>query len=226
MLHTVAQLPPALSKGPVEPGRISRETQSEQQRVRVLGSLTKVFAKRGYQAATVDHLIAGAKISMGGFYNHFEGKEDCFVQVYDRVVTDVEERIRAAVPADADWSGQVAAGLHALLKFAFDEPLAARVALLEAQTGGREAVRRYNANLKAVAKLLRRGRSEGTCGKQLPSSFEDATTSGLVWMLQSRIARSELDELEPLFEEMAKVALEPYLGQVEARRVLAGVALD
>ena len=39
-------------------------------------ALTEVFAKRDYQAATVDHLIAAAKISMGSFYDFFGGKED------------------------------------------------------------------------------------------------------------------------------------------------------
>src|SRR5690348_7365607 len=87
----VTQLPPALSSDSVAKERISQRTVEEERRERILEGMTEVFAKRGYPAATVDHLIAGAKISMGGFYNYFEGKEDCFLQVYDRVSEQVLE---------------------------------------------------------------------------------------------------------------------------------------
>lgn len=216
----VNQLPPALSSGSVEQGRISPATHEEEKRERILAAVTEVFAKRGYQAATVDHLIAGAKISMGGFYNHFEGKEDCFVQVYDRIVEQARERIRLAVGPDADWPRQAAVGTRALVELIAAEPLAAKVVVLEAQTGGSEALRRYGASLREVASFLRRGRDEGKSGAKLPETFEDATASGLVWLLQSRLARGELGTSEELYPQIVKVVLEPYLGTERTERAL------
>lgn len=213
-------MPPALSSGSVEQGRISRETHEEEKRERILAAMTAVFAKRGYQAATVDHLIAGAKISMGGFYKYFEGKEDCFVQAYDRVVDQVRERILLAVAPDADWPRQAATGTRTVIDFAVGKPMAAKIVLLEAQTGGAKALQRYGATLREVSAFLRSGRDEGNVGAKLPEGFEDATASGLVWLLQSRLARGELGAAEELYPQVAKVVLEPYLGPERAERVL------
>lgn len=219
----VAQLPPALSSGSVEQGRISRATHEEAKRERILAAMTSVFAKRGYPAATVDHLIAGAKISMGGFYNHFDGKEDCFVQVYDRVLAEVQERIDEAMSPEPDWAAQAAIGLRALVDFVVEQPLSARIVLLEAQTGGELALQRYGETLRRTAAFMRRGRKAGDHGGQLPEGFEDATTAGLAWLLQNRLARGELDTLEEIYPQMAKEVLEPYLGSEQATRVLRSV---
>jgi AcrR family transcriptional regulator len=218
---TVARLPKSLSKSAVDKGQLSREELSERQHRRILGALTEVFAKRGYQAATVDNLIAAAKISMGSFYDHFAGKEDCLLQIYGQVATEAREQIAAATAGSTDWTERTYAGLHALLAYAVENPMAARVVLLEAQTAGPEAVCRYNADLQEVADFLRQGRSVGALGAELPSDFEDATVNGLAWMLQSRLVRGEITDLDALFAEVGEVALEPYLGSRQTKQSLA-----
>ncbi|MFL5834790.1 MAG: TetR/AcrR family transcriptional regulator [Solirubrobacterales bacterium] len=216
----MAQLPPALSSGSVAEGRIPRAAREEERRQQVLAACTDVFAKRGYQAATVENLIAGARISMGGFYKFFEGKEDCFVQVFDRVVAIARERIRLAVPADANWAAQATLGTRALIDFIAEQPLAAKIVVLEAQTGGEEALRRYGTTVREVSAFLRRGREEWKSGERLPENFEDSTASGLVWLLQTRLARGDLGDAEELYPQVVKVVLEPYLGRDRAERML------
>lgn len=216
----MAQLPPALSSGSVEKGRISRAAREEERRQRVLAALTDVFAKRGYQAATVENLIAGARISMGGFYKFFAGKEDCFVQVYDRVVALALERVRLAVPAGVDWTSQAAIGTRALVEFAAEQPLAAKIVVLEAQTGGPAALEHYSATVRAAAAFLHRGRDEGKIGRRLPENFEDSTVGGLVWLLQTRLAKGALGDPGELYPQIAKVVLEPYLGAATTERLV------
>lgn len=216
-------MPPALARRSVEQGQISRKVRSEERRERVLARMTDVFAKRGYQAATVDHLIGGGKISMGGFYKEFNGKEDCFVAVYDRVIAQVRERLDRAIPAGSDWATQVAFGLRTVTGFVSEEPLAGRVVLIEAQTGGELAVARYNATLQGVSAFLREGRDQPGASPDLPASFEDATASGLFWLLQNRLARGRIEDPTELWPRMAKMALEPYLGSKRSSQVLRAV---
>ncbi len=196
------------------------EVHTEARREQILELVTKVFAKRGYQAATVDHLVAGGKTSMGGFYKFFDGKEDCFVQVFDRVMERAGERVAAARPSDSGWAIRTAAWLRAMVEFVAAEPLAARVVLLEAQTGGPEAVRRYNETLAEAAAFLRRGRTEGNRAADLPDSFEDASISGVVWLLQNRLARGESISVAELYPEIVKTLLEPYVGLKTAERLI------
>lgn len=215
-------MPPALARESVEKRQVSRKVRSEERRAQVLGRMTAVFAKRGYQAATVDHLIAGGKISMGGFYKEFDGKEDAFAAVYDRVMGEVGTRLDAALPAGADWPTRVAVGLRTVVEFAAEQPLAARVVLLEAQTGGELALGRYTATLQWVAALLREGRDAGEASA-LPASFEEATASGLAWLLQSRLAKERIEDPAELWPRMAKMALEPYLGAARAAQIVRAV---
>jgi AcrR family transcriptional regulator len=213
-------MPPALARESVEKRQVSRKVRSEERREQVLQRMMDVFAKRGYQAATVDHLIAGGKISMGGFYKEFDGKEDAFVAVYDRVMNEVGERLEEGLPADADWGTRGAIGFRTVVEFASEKPLAARVVLLEAQTGGRAALERYTDTLGRISEFLRAGRSEGEGATALPDSFEEATASGLAWLLQSRLAKERIEDPEELWPRMAKMALEPYLGAARADRIL------
>lgn len=216
----MAQLPPALSSGSVGREPISRATREEERREQILAAMTDVFAKRGYRAATVENLIAGARISMGGFYKFFDGKEDCFIGVYDRVVTLAKERIRLSLPSGSDWGTQAALGTRVLIELAAEQPLAAKIVVIEAQTGGDKALRRYNASVREVAAFLRRGRKEGKPGERLPENFEDSTASGLVWLLQTRLARGGLGATDELYPQVARLVLEPYLGPDRAERVL------
>jgi AcrR family transcriptional regulator len=217
-------MPPALARESVEKRQVSRKVRSEERREQVLERMTDVFAKRGYQAATVDHLIAGGKISMGGFYKEFDGKEDCFVAVYDRVMDELGERLAEALPAGADWGTRGAIGFRTVVEFAAEKPLAARVVLLEAQTGGADALGRYTRTLGDIAGFLRAGRAEGDAAAALPASFEEATASGLAWLLQSRLAKERIEDPGELWPRMAKMALEPYLGGTRADQILRAIA--
>lgn len=213
-------MPPALARESVEKRQeVSRKVRREERREQVLERMTDVFAKRGYQAATIDHLIAGGKISMGGFYKEFDGKEDAFVAVYDRVMAAVGERLAAAVPGGAAWPTRGALGIRAAVEFAAENPLATRVVLLEAQTGGKLAVGRYTATLREIAGFLRAGRDEGGAD-DLPQSFEMATAGGLAWLLQNRLAKGRVEHPAELWPRMAKMALEPYLGAARAEQTV------
>jgi AcrR family transcriptional regulator len=218
----MANLPPALAKGPVDSERISPTEHAEERRREILELVTGVFAKRGYHGATIDHLVAGGKTSMGGFYKLFEGKEDCFVQAFDLAVGEARESAKLAV-ADLDgWGEQASTGLLALLEFVAAKPFAARLALIEAQSGGAEAVRRYNELMNEAAAFLRAGRSSPTATTDLPASFEEATVSGVVWLIQNRLARGEKIDAGALHPQLVKMVLEPYLGRKGSARLPAG----
>jgi AcrR family transcriptional regulator len=216
----MAKLPRALARTPVGEERISPEAHADERRREILDLVVKVFAKRGYHGATIDHLVTGGNTSMGGFYKLFEGKEDCFVQAFDLVVDQAEAGVAKATTGADDWGGEVSAGLLSLLDFVAAEPFAARLVLIEAQSGGDEALRHYTRLLAAAAAILRAGRSESAATIDLPESFEEATVSGVVWSIQNRLARGEAINPAELHPQLAKMVLEPYLGRKRMTSVL------
>jgi len=217
----VARLPAHLSKAPVGRERLSREALSELQRERIVDAAIEVFAKRGYQSTTVDNIVSAAKIGVGSFYAHFEGKDDCLLQCYVRIAAEARERIDAVVDPSRSWAQQTCAVLHELLAMIAAEPLKARVALLEVQTGGTAAVALYTASVQEAIGFMTAGRAAGKPDPPPPATFEEATVSGIAWLLQQRLARGELDGVEDLFPEVAEVVLEPYLGAEQAAKEIA-----
>jgi AcrR family transcriptional regulator len=213
----VARLPAHLSKAPVGRERLSRQALGELQRERILVAATEVFAKRGYQASTVDNIVSAAEMGVGSFYAHFGGKEDCLLEAYDVIVGEAREEIAAAIPLDAPWSQQACALLQELLGQIAVEPLRARLALVEVQTGGPKALRRYGETLDEAVELLRRGRAAGSAEPELPSTFEEATVCGVVWLLHQRLVRGEVSGIEQLLPEVAELLLEPLLGAEKTR---------
>lgn len=190
-----------------------REVVAEHQHERVIAAATEVFAKRGYRGATVGNLVSGAKVGVNSFYSLFSGKEECFLAVYDHAVAESFEALAGAVPVGADWPQQALAVLRALLELIEEEPLAARIVLVEVHTAGSAARALHERDLDRVSTLLRRGRAHSPVSDELPDTLEYAIAGGLAWLLQQRIAVGEATEVTGLLPEVLEIAVEPYLGE-------------
>ena len=217
----MARLPQHLAPIPVGRAKLSRETVASFQRDRILTAATGVFAKRAYQATTVDNIVAASKTSVGNFYQHFEGKEDCFLSLFDRIVVDARDRIAAATVDSAGWSERAYLGLRELLEIYASDALASRIVLVEAQTAGAAATERLNALTDAAARWLRQGRREHPAAARLPETFEQAAVSGTAYFLHQRLVGGEERAAPALLEEIAPLVLEPLVGAGELRDLAA-----
>jgi AcrR family transcriptional regulator len=217
----MARLPQHLAKAPVGRERLSREELDRHQRRRLIEAATGVFAKRGYQATTVDNIVVAAKVGVGSFYAHFDGKEECLLAAYEQIVGEARTQIEDAVGAQSGWAAKALAALHELLALIAARPLEARVALVEIQTGGPAALGRYGETLEFVISSLQGGRPAGRLDPPPPQTQEAATANGLAWLLAQRLVRGEAKDVPGLFGQMAEVVLEPYLGAARARREIA-----
>jgi len=188
------------------------------QRERILDAAERLVAANGCAGASIEAIVKAAGVSSVTFYEYFEGKEDCFVAAFDRAVEAAAAALARAAAGDPaagglSWSEGVASGLRALTKLVAAEPERARLCLVEAQTGGPELSRRFEAALDRVAAKLREGRALETAPPDLPASHEEATAGALAWLLRERLERGgEGDGLEALYPELIDIALAPYLG--------------
>ncbi|HEY4811071.1 MAG TPA: TetR family transcriptional regulator [Solirubrobacteraceae bacterium] len=86
------------------PPRLTRAEQQAQTRARLIEAATKVFAQRGFQAASVEEIAEEAGYSHGAVYSNFDGKGELFLAVFEDYMA---ERVRelaetqAALPDDA-----------------------------------------------------------------------------------------------------------------------------
>jgi AcrR family transcriptional regulator len=197
-----------------------REVVVEHQRERVITAAIEVFAKRGYRGATVGNLVSGAKVGVNSFYALFDGKEDCFLAVYDQIVAKSRGRMASAVPAGTEWPQRVLIVLRTLLELIEENPLAARIALVEVHTAGPAARAHHERDLDQVAALLRDGRAHSAVRDELPDTLEYATVGGLAWLLQQRITIGEATGVTKLLPEVLEIAVEPYLGELATAELI------
>lgn len=198
------------------------EVVAEHQRARVLKAAVEVFAKRGYRGATVGNLVSGAKVGVNSFYALFEGKEECFLAVYDQAVAGAYEELANAVPVGADWPQQIAAIARALLALIEEQPLLARIALVEVHTAGPAARALHERDLDRAAALLRSGREHSAVSGELPETLEYALVGGVAWLLQQRISIGEAATITELLPEVLEIVAEPYLGEAATAALTDG----
>ncbi len=208
----MASLPDHLLPGAVGKEPISRDVLEQHQRRRVLTAATGVFARRGYHSTTVDQIVSAANIGVGSFYGLFEGKEDCFLCLYDLIVAEAEEAVGVAVAEESRWEDRVVEALRALLELAAAEPDRARIAIVEAPTAGAAAQARYAETVARLAAGLREGRSGDAPGEGPPAGFEQAAVAGLAWTLHQRLAVGEPLPVAELLSEMTDFVVAPFAG--------------
>jgi AcrR family transcriptional regulator len=222
----MVSLPEHLQAKPAGRHRLSPEVRAEHQRERILDAAIGVFAERGYQGTTIDNIVAAAKVGVGSFYELFDNKPDCFVQAYERIVADARARISAAVPAEAGWPEQACAALRALLKLIEAEPVRAKVALVEVQTAGPEALTRHEETVDSVIPLLAGGRAENPALAEVPTHLEEAIVGGLAWLLQQRLAQGEFEGVEAHLPDVLEIAVVPYVGREAIASLIATTGQD
>ncbi len=170
--------------------------------------------------------MAAAGIGVGSFYSLCSGKEECLLALYDEAVDDARQAIAGAVAPASNplWAEQVCVGLKEILGLVSERPLQARIALIEIQTAGAEAFRRYEATLDLAAEFLASGRDVARSPQRLPDSLEQTTANGIAWLLHRYLSLGMSASAPTLFEDLAELILEPYLGEDRARETISQMA--
>jgi AcrR family transcriptional regulator len=95
-----------------------RRRSREETRQRLLDASLKIFARNGFERATVDEIVREAGFSKGAFYVHFESKEDLFWEILRQRIEVRKETLRRAL----EPSIGAAENQRRLLEALFDSP--------------------------------------------------------------------------------------------------------
>lgn len=152
------EYPPELARLP--PGRhgLPREFVARNQRERLIAGLAEAVAEHGYSATTISHITRHAAVSRRTFYEHFAGKDECFVAAYEMVMAELRERVAQAFEGPEDWPHAVKTGIAAMLRFLAAEPDLARLCMVEAMIAGPAVVERYDAAIQSFVPYFQSGR--------------------------------------------------------------------
>jgi len=196
------------------------------QRERLFKATVELVAKRGYRDTSVDHIVKAARVGYVAFYDLFEDKEACFLAAFDRIVDEAAESLEQSISGEEEWPRQMAAALAHLLEMIAADPQRARIALVEVQAAGPAAYARYEAAVDRAVPKLREGRQLSEEATQLSGTLEEAVLGGVIWIVHQRLVKGELDDTEALLEQAIQIALSPFVGDSEAKRLAEATLRD
>ncbi len=86
----------------------------QQTRERIVRAASRRFRSRGSQGAVIGDLMRDLNLTHGGFYRHFDSKEDLFVEAFEHGLTEISRKIAAAIE-QAPRGGELKAFIDAYL---------------------------------------------------------------------------------------------------------------
>src|SRR5262244_2509954 len=134
--------------------RYSAEHKQET-RKRIVRAAARRFRSRGSQGAGIGDLMQELHLTHGGFYRHFQSKEDLFVEAFDEGTTEIHRKIVSAIE-QAPPGGELKAFIDTYLDIAHcDNPAeGCPVAALATELARRPA--RSRARLAFEKRLIER----------------------------------------------------------------------
>lgn len=72
-----------------QPKRLNRQQRRARTREEILDAASTVFAQRGYHGASLDEVADAAGYTKGAVYSNFDSKEDLFLEVADRHMSEL-----------------------------------------------------------------------------------------------------------------------------------------
>jgi TetR/AcrR family transcriptional repressor of nem operon len=86
----------------------------QQTRQRIVRAAARRFRSRGSEGAGIGDLMRDLRLTHGGFYRHFDSKEDLFAEAFEHSLKEIGDRVTKAI-AHAPPGGELEALIHAYL---------------------------------------------------------------------------------------------------------------
>jgi AcrR family transcriptional regulator len=151
---------------------------------RLLATARKLFAEKGFEAASIREITSGAGANLGAVTYHFGSKQALYHAILEQVFGDMAQRIEvaAALPGPADR--RLRAIVHAFFEFFAEFPEAPRLMIRELAVGRPPPEPTWpflRRNLAAITDVLRSGQASGELSAAEPLLMAFSIVSQSVW---------------------------------------------
>jgi AcrR family transcriptional regulator len=180
---------------------VPRRTLKRSQRQRLVDAIIELSTQGGYHAVSITELCSGAGVSPVTFYEHFRGKEDCFLAAYLACGEQVFGRMRALAADGVDVWQAARLVLGELLKGLESDPDAGRLLFIEALGAGpaiEEARARVLGEFEQGAQGLLERTPDDTKGIDVPLM---AVIGALRHIISRYLRTNAADQLPALLED-------------------------
>jgi AcrR family transcriptional regulator len=188
------------------PGKPAQEVAAHQ-RARIHSAMIVLVAERGYSAATVRDLAQLAGVSTRAFYEHFSGKEECFLRTYELAVRRTAKRIAESGSGGSDWLERLRLAFEAFALEIEGEPQVARVALVEVLAGGTSSLRKMRSVEGIFETMIGESFARGPGRVTMPPLVLQGIVSGIARVFRDRLLAGREEEISSLAGALMEWAL-------------------
>jgi AcrR family transcriptional regulator len=164
-------------------------------------------------------VIEAAGVSRATFYKNFSNAQEAVVVAHEAIFERFLGLVFRACNVASEWPFKVKSVIEATLDYAAAEPAQVGLLALDPLSADVEMTQRVLASTEHLAALLGRGRALSEEAATLPELTEKSVIGALTAIASSRIANDEAERLPELAPQLVELALTPYVGAAEAKRV-------
>ncbi len=185
-------------------------------RDRLLLGMADAIVEHGYDQLTVVDVVRLARVSKRTFYEHFAGKEDCLVALYESNSAQLIRTFKKAIEKASPELPRVTAGIEAYLTALQSSPALVQTTIVEVlQAGPRGLAVRRLVSLQFAEILLREMQAVGSLGPEAPA-IAMALVGGIHELLLQAIEEDRADQLSELSEPINEL-LRPFVAPAAMR---------
>jgi AcrR family transcriptional regulator len=145
---------PAPGAAPDATAAAGAATAADPFRQRLLDGLAQCITEQGYRDTTIADIVRRARTSRRTFYEHFAGKQECFLVLLHEANDAMIAFIAASVEREAPWSVQVRQAITAWIDLAKSNPGVTLSWIRELPSLGSEARRLQRESLDGFVDLI------------------------------------------------------------------------
>jgi AcrR family transcriptional regulator len=127
-----------------------RRLTKDERRTRIMEGAARVFAERGYEAASLDEIAEAAGISKPVIYDHFESKRELHISLLDSHSRDMLAFMTERVITAETRAEQLEQGFDAFLEYVESHPYAWRL-IFRDPSASDEAIVRAHERIQRLA---------------------------------------------------------------------------
>ncbi|WP_031468694.1 TetR/AcrR family transcriptional regulator [Sciscionella sediminilitoris] len=153
-------------------------------RTRILRSAVRLFAERGFDATTVQEVVADAGVTKGALYHHFSSKDDLLYEIYGSIIGRQQAELTAIAERGLSAAETVREIVVGVVQSTADNAEEALVFFRESHKLDQE----HNANFRAdrrafhehVRTVIERGQQSGEFSAVVPADTVVQVAMGVV----------------------------------------------
>lgn len=177
----------------------------------ILDAADRLLARYGYKKMTMDDLALEVGIGKGTLYLHFRSKEEIALARVDRIVDQLNDRLREIAASDAPSTARIRRMLLERVMFRFDSVRHYTESLSDVLAAIRPALMvRHQGHFKQEAEIFVEVLTEGRRDEELIFRDADATARALIVatnaLLPYSLSPRELGQRKDVEAEITRVA--------------------